>query len=392
MAERTSRTDPAGFDEPIALGRPTVGEEELAAVAEVFRSGWLAGDGPACRAFEGEFAAATGTRYALAVSHCTAALHLALLALDVGQGDEVIVADYTFPATGHAVLFTGATPVFADVRADTATVDRDAVRALIGPRTAGVIVVDAFGLPADYAPLISLADRHGLFVIEDAACAAGATYRGARAGTLGTVACFSFHGRKGITAGEGGALVTDDPAIDAKARRLHAFGITSARDRAALPGLVVPEFTELGYNYKLSDVAAAIMRVQLRRLPTLIDRRRAVAARYRRALSAVEGIDVPHEPDDRTHAWQSYVLTLDASLDRAAVVAGLRERGIGCTIGTYASHLQPVYGSRRACPVSADLFARHLAVPMHADLTDAEVVRVCEGVREVVAQVAAGPE
>lgn len=389
MAERTSRTEPA---ESIALGRPTVGEEELAAVAEVFRSGWLAGDGPACRAFEGEFAAAIGTRHALAVSHCTAALHLALLALGVGPGDEVIVADYTFPATGHAVLFTGATPVFADVRPDTATVDPDAVRALIGPRTAGVIAVDAFGLPADYAPVVALADRHGLFVVEDAACAAGATYRGASAGSLGTVACFSFHGRKGITAGEGGALVTDDPAIEAKARRMHAFGIAGASDRAARPGLVVPEFTELGYNYKLSDVSAAIMRVQLKRLPTLIDRRRAVAARYRAELSDVEGVELPHEPDDRTHAWQSYVLTLDPGLDRAAVAQGLRERGIGCTIGTYASHLQPVYGSEQACPVSADLFARHLAVPLHADLTDAEVGRVCEGIREVVARVAENPK
>src|SRR6266567_7827638 len=194
----------------IALGQPTVGDEELAAVAEVFRSGWLAGQGPACRTFEAEFAAAVGVEHALAVNNCTAALHLALLLHDVGPGDEVIVADYTFPATGHAVLYTGATPVFADVLPDTWTVDPAAVAAAIGPRTVGIIGVDAAGLPADYAPLRELADRHGLFLVEDAACSAGATYQGGNAGTLAEIACFSFHGRKGITAGEGGALVTND--------------------------------------------------------------------------------------------------------------------------------------------------------------------------------------
>ncbi|MGH3519282.1 MAG: DegT/DnrJ/EryC1/StrS family aminotransferase [Haloechinothrix sp.] len=371
---------------PVTLGQPTVGAEELAAVAEVFRSGWLAGDGPTCRLFEEEFAAAVGTEHALAVANCTAALHLALLALGVGPGDEVIVADYTFPATGHAVLFTGATPVFADVLADTATVDPASVLALIGPKTVGVIAVDTAGLPADYARLTELTQRHGLFLIEDAACSAGATYQGARAGTLAPIACFSFHGRKGITAGEGGALVTKDAAIDAKARKLHAFGISSAHDRAAQRDLTVPEFAELGHNYKLSDVAAAILRVQLTRIPELIQRRSAIAAAYVSDLAGSAGVTLPVEPDDRTHAWQSYVLTLDRAIDRGAVATALREQGIGCTFGTYASHLQPVYGTTNACPTSADLFRRHLTIPMHANLSEADVLRVGRGVREAIAR------
>ncbi|WP_436787029.1 DegT/DnrJ/EryC1/StrS family aminotransferase [Yinghuangia sp. YIM S10712] len=368
----------------VPLGRPSLGDAELAAVAEVFRSGWVAGAGPACRAFEEEFAAACGAGHAVAVANCTAALHLALLAYGVGPGDEVIVADYTFPATGHAVLFTGATPVFADVRADTATVDPAAVAALVGPRTVGVIAVDTAGLPADYAELGELTERHGVFLVEDAACAAGATYQGRPAGSLAPVAAFSFHGRKGITCGEGGALVTDDAAIADKARKLAAFGLESAWTRAGRTELPVPVFDEPGYNYKLSDLAAAIMRVQLARLPELLARRREVAAGYAALLADVDGAALPREPADRTGSWQSYAVTLAPGVDRARVATLLREQDIGCNFGTYASHLQPVYGPREACPVSAGLFHRQLAVPMHAEMSDTDVERVAEALRKAV--------
>lgn len=364
----------------IALGQPTVGEDELAAVAEVFRSGWLAGQGPTCRTFEEEFAASVGVGHAVAVSNCTAALHLALLGHGVGPGDEVIVADHTFPATAHAVLYTGATPVFADVRPETGCVDPAAVADLIGPRTVGVIAVDNAGLPADYAELSDVTGPEGIFLIEDAACAAGATYQGSKAGRLAPVACFSFHGRKGITAGEGGALVTDDADLAAPARSLQAFGVRSALSRAGERGLPVPSFTELGHNYKLSDIAAAIMRVQLRRLPELLDRRRKVAAAYQGLLTDLP-LRLPAEPADREHAWQSYVVVLDDDVDRGAVAAELRGRGIGCNIGTYACHLQPVYGSAQRCPVSRHLFEHSLAIPMHANLTDSQVERVAAELR-----------
>lgn len=365
----------------IPLVHASLGEQELAAVAEVFSSGWPAGQGPQGKALEAELAKRHGAGGAVALSNCGAALHLALHALGVQPGDEVIVADYTFPAPAHAVRYVGAIPVFADVRADTGTIDPQAVSDLVGPRTAGLIAVDTVGLPADYAELKLIADRHGLFVIEDAACAVGATYHGREAGALAPVACLSFHGRKGATSGEGGALLTEDPALAARARIRASFGIEAIFDQAGVIGLPIPKFTEIGYNYKLSDIAAAILLVQLSRIGELLDRRRAVAAAYAELLADEELLTLPHVPPDRTHAWQTYMVKLDASVDRAGVAADLRARGIGCGHGTWACHLQPVYDSRQNCPVSAGLFHSHLAIPMHAELTASQVERVAETLR-----------
>ncbi|MER6671755.1 DegT/DnrJ/EryC1/StrS family aminotransferase [Streptomyces sp. NPDC000983] len=368
----------------IPLVHASLGERELTAVAEVFASGWPAGQGPRGKALEARLAELYGVGDAVAVSNCGAALHLALLAFGVEPGDEVIVADYTFPAPAQAVRYVDAVPVFADVRADTGTVDPRAVADLITPRTVGMIVVDTLGVPADYTELQEIADRHGLFVVEDAACAVGATYRGRPAGALAEVACLSFHGRKGATSGEGGALLARDPAIGAEARLRSSFGIGSIFDMGKVVGLPIPEFTEIGFNYKLSDIAAAILQVQLGRVQELLDRRNAVAARYGELLGEEELLAVPRVPEDRTHAWQSYVVTLDARVDRSAVAAALRGQGIGCGQGAWATHLQPVFRSERTCPVSADLFARNLALPMHAELTEEQVERVAHAVRGAV--------
>jgi dTDP-4-amino-4,6-dideoxygalactose transaminase len=365
----------------IPLVHASLGKQELAAVAEVFCSGWPAGQGPSGQALEKELANRYGVGGAVAVSNCGAALHLGLLALGVEPGDEVIVADYTFPAPAHAVRYVGAVPVFADVRADTGTVDPQAVADLVGPRTMGVIAVDTVGLPADYAELGSITDRHGLFLVEDAACAVGATYQGREAGALAPVACLSFHGRKGITSGEGGALLTDDPALAVNARLRSSFGIESIFNQAQVVGLPISVFTEIGYNYKLSDIAAAILRVQIGRIDELLERRRAFAAHYAELLADEELVTVPHVPHDRTHGWQSYLVKLDPSVDRAGVAADLRAQGIGCGHGTWACHLQPVYETKQRCPVSADLFARQLAIPMHAELSMNQVERVAEVLR-----------
>jgi len=368
----------------IPLVHASLGKQELEAVAEVFCSGWPAGQGPSGQALERELAERYGVDGAVAVSNCGAALHLALLALGVEPGDEVIVADYTFPAPAHAVRYVGAVPIFADVRADTGTVDPQSVADLVGPRTVGVIAVDTVGLPADYAELRSITDRYGLFLVEDAACAVGATYQGCQAGALAPVACLSFHGRKGITSGEGGALLTADPALAADARLRSSFGIESIFNQAQVVGLPIPVFTEIGYNYKLSDIAAAILQVQIGRIDELLDRRRACAAHYAELLIDDELITVPHVPQDRTHAWQSYLVTLDPSVDRAGVAADLRAQGIGCGHGTWACHLQPVYETTQPCPVSADLFQRHLAIPMHAELSINQVERVAETLRSTL--------
>jgi dTDP-4-amino-4,6-dideoxygalactose transaminase len=281
-------------------------------------------------------------------------------------------------------MWSGATPVFADVRPDIWSIDPAAVEAAITPRTVGIIAVDPFGQPADYDELRAIADRHGLFLVEDAACAAGASYKGRPAGSLADIACFSFHGRKGITAGEGGALTTDNAEWAEAARKLHTYGIAPALSREGAATLPVPSFDALGYNYRMSDVQAGIMLAQLDRLPTLVANRRAVAARYRELMGDIEAVELPVEAEDRVHPWQSYVIAVREGLDRGAVALELRARGIGCNFGTYASHVQPLYGEQQDLPVSADLFARHIAIPMHANLTEDEVQRVSDTVREVV--------
>ncbi|MRG60561.1 aminotransferase class I/II-fold pyridoxal phosphate-dependent enzyme [Agromyces sp. CFH 90414] len=369
----------------IALGQPTVGDEELDAIRAVFDSGWLSGAGPTCQSFEARFAAeVSGTDHALATSNCGSALHLGLSVLGAGPGDEVVVGDYTFPATGHSVAWTGAKPVFADIRPDIWSADPASVEAAITPRTVGIIAVDVFGQPADYDELRAIADRHGLWLMEDAACSAGATYKGRQAGSLADIATFSFHGRKGITAGEGGALTTNDADLAAHARKLHTYGIAPAISREGSTDLPLPVFDEAGYNYRMSDLAAGVMLAQLDRLQTLLANRRRVAAWYGELLAAVEQVAAPVALDDREHPWQSYVVTLAPEVDRGAVAGYLRQHGVQCNFGTYASHLQPVYGFEGSLPVSADLFHRHLAIPMHANLTQSEVERVVATLKDAL--------
>ncbi|POX52043.1 pyridoxal phosphate-dependent aminotransferase [Streptomyces sp. Ru71] len=370
--------------EPIPLVHASLGERELAAVAEVFASGWPAGQGPKGKALEAQLAEKYGVADAVAVSNCGAALHLAMLALGVKPGDEVIVADYGFPAPAQAVRYMDATPVFADVRPDTYTIDPQAVSDLITPRTVGVIAVDTVGMPADYTELQAIADRHGLFLVEDAACAVGATYQGRQAGALAEVGCLSFHGRKGASSGEGGALLARDPKIGQDVRLRSSFGIGSIFDMGNVVGLPIPTFTEIGYNFKLSDIAAAILQVQLGRIDELLQRRNAIAAQYGELLADEELLTLPQVPEDRTHAWQTYMVTLDAGVDRAAVAAELRGQGIGCGHGTFAAHVQPVFRTKQTCPVSADLFARQLAIPMHAELATHQVERVVDALRSAV--------
>ncbi len=365
----------------IPLSRPSTGSDELRALQRVLESGWLAGQGPEGTTLESGFVALTGRRHAIAVSNCTAGLHLALLALGVGHGDEVLVADYTFPATGHAVLYCGAEVVPVDVRSDTGTIDPARLPELIGPRTVGIIGVDALGMPADWHEVTAIARDHDLWVLEDAACGAGATYGGAPCGSFGDVAVFSLHARKGITSGEGGVVVTDDDAIAAAVRSMSCFGMTSAHQRQRTDGLALPAFAELGYNYKLSDLLAAVASVQLSRLAELTQQRREIARRYEASLAGLERLTTPVEPVDRTSSWQTYAVTLNPDVDRQSVVGALRAAGIGCTIGTYALSAIELYGATTPRPVSGGLFLHQLAIPMYPELTEAQQDRVVSELR-----------
>jgi perosamine synthetase len=221
--------------------------------------------------------------------------------------------------------------------------------------------------------------------VEDAACATGGVYAGRPCGSFGDVAVFSLHARKGITCGEGGVLTTDDAAIAQKVRHASCFGMESAFNRQSADTLAIPAFTSIGYNYKLSDVLAAIASVQLGKLERFTQRRTAIADRYAEMLLDVPGISPPHVPGDRMPTWQSYAVTVEEPLDRDSLAVALRENGIGCNIGTYALHRQDVYGPDvTECPVSDRLFRRHLALPMYADLTEAEQDRVVETLSKIV--------
>ncbi len=365
----------------IPLTRPSFTDRELAAVQAAFDSGWVAGQGPRSQELEQGFCSLTGRSHAIAVNNCTAGLHLAYLAVGIGPGDEVIVGDYSFPATAHAVLYCGATPKFVDVIPGTGTLDPEQVQDAISPATRAIVGIDTLGHPAQWVDLQEIATANGVALVEDAACSAGAELNGLPAGAFGDVAVFSLHARKGITCGEGGVVVTDDDRIAELVRSRTCFGMESALSRSGAGGLPIPVFSDLGYNYKLSDILAAVACIQLERLPDLLPERAVLARRYAELLGSMSGVAIPMEAVGAKSAWQTYAVTLGESVDRAAVAGSLRASGIGCNIGTYAMHLQPVYGSSTVCPVSRSLYERQLALPFFVGMREAEQVTVADRLR-----------
>lgn len=365
------------MDDPIRLVMPDLGAEELAAVAAVFESGYLT-QGPAVEAFEAAVATRVGVRHAIATTSATTALHLALAAAGIGPGDEVVVPDFTFPATANVVIQLGAIPVLADIEPATFSLDPASVVACITPRTRAIVPVHPFGLSADMDPLIELARRAGLLVIEDAACAAGTTYFGRPCGALGDAGCFSFHPRKAITTGEGGMITTDDDALAAKARMLRTHGGIREGGRF--------RFEAAGFNYRLSDILAAIGVVQFGKLDAFVAEKRRLGDVYRDLLAGAACVELPVEPAWGGHVYQSFVVRLSAEHDRDAVILELRRSGIEATIGTYALHAEPFFArSYRYAPGdlprSFDAFRRSLTLPLYPGLNDDQVERVAAALR-----------
>jgi perosamine synthetase len=355
----------------IPLMRPHFDDLELKEIKKVLDSGWVS-QGPETRLFEERVRERIGTKYAIAVNNCTAALHLALLAIGIKKGDEVLVADYTYPATGHSVLYCGAKPVFVDVDRRTYNIDPLQLKKKLTKRTKAIIPVHTFGQPVDMDPVLEFAEKNNIKVVEDAACAFGAKYGKKYAGTMGDLGCFSFHARKGVTTGEGGMLVTDDEAMARTARTLSVFGITSAWDRE-VKGFVVPQFTMVGYNYKMSDITAAVGVVQLSRLDETVRRKRALAKYWGEKLEKIPGIEPPYEEKGSLHVYQSYVSLVRKGLDRNRLIERLAKLGVQAQIGTYASHVQPVYKSKEKCPVSKEIFDRALALPLYFDMKESQI-------------------
>jgi len=368
----------------IPFARPDFDEAEARAVADVLATAWVS-QGPKVAQFEAMFAERIGAAHAVATTSCTTALHLALVIAGVGPGDEVICPSYTFIATANAALYAGATPVFAEIDPITWNIDADdAIRRTTG-RTKAIIVVHQVGLPADLDRFRPLAER-GIAIIEDAACAIGATYRGRPIGSLGFTACWSFHPRKTISMGEGGMLTTDDEAAAERARRLRSFAATvSDHERHQTGGIVYEEYRELGYNYRMTDVQAAIGIEQLKKLDRLLARRQEIARRYDEAFDGLRGVQCPARPAYAHHPFQSYGLRLlrECSLDRDDLLRGLVAEGISCRRGIPPIHLEPVYRERFgviSLPITEEVAERSMFLPIFASLTDEDQDRVISAI------------
>ena len=368
----------------IPIARPVLDEVEAEAVRRVILSGWVT-QGPEVAAFEREFADFAGAPHACAVSNCTTALHLALLAVGVGAGDEVITVSYSFIATANAVRYCNATPVFVDVDLATYNIDPALIEPAITARTTAILVVHQLGMPCDLARVIEIGRRRGIPVIEDAACASGSEIEwDGRWEKIGKphsdIACFSFHPRKVVTTGDGGMLTTARPDYDAKFRlwRQHSMSIADTV-RHGSRDVVFESYPEVGFNYRMTDLQAAIGRVQLKRLPEIVATRRRLAAQYGEMLAGIPGVRAPHEPAWARSNWQSYCVGLPGDCDQRRVMQQMLDQGIATRRGVMCIHREAPYADRSrttALPVSEHLQDSHIILPFFVQLTGEELRRV----------------
>lgn len=378
----------------LTFAAPDIGEEEIAEVVDSLRSGWVT-TGPKTRRFEGDFAAFLGGGVeAVAVNSATAGLHLALEALGVGPGDEVITTTHTFTATAEVVRYLGATPVFVDALPDTLCIDPAGVRAAVTERTKVILPVHYAGISADMTQIGEIAREFGLSVVEDAAHSFPATHRGRLIGTLESdITVFSFYANKTMTTGEGGMLVTRDPALAARARTMRLHGINrDAFDRftAKVPSWYY-EVVAPGFKYNLTDIAAALGIHQLRKAEQFRRRRAEIAAMYNQAFASLP-LRLPADaPDGDIHAWHLYVVRLqDDRVSRDRFIERLYELGIGCSVHYIPLHLQPywrdTFGLRADMfPVSQSAYERMVSLPIYSKMTDDDVQSVIDGVRAALA-------
>ena len=376
----------------IPFSRPTLRGDEGDAVAQVIASGWVS-QGPRVREFEAAFAERVGAAEAVAVSNCTAALQLALHVSGIGPGDEVIVPSMSFIATANSVWQCGGTPVFADVDPRTFNLDPAAAERAITSATKAIMPVHQLGLPADMDRFFELADRHGLVLVEDAACAIGASYRSRPIGSLGSLACFSLHPRKVITTGEGGMIALQDPDVAARLRQLrqHAMDVSDLARHGARD-VVIESYPERGWNYRMTDMQATLGLCQLEALDEILAERRRLADRYTAAIERIAFLEAPYEPDYAQRTWQSYAVTLtaDAPVSRTELMRGLLLAGVPTRRGVMAIHREPAYaGAAFDLPKTEAASDSSLMLPLFAGLLDEQQDYVIDCLASHVAALAA---
>ena len=363
----------------IRLTVPDIGKEEIEAVNRVLESGYLV-QGKMVEQFEESIRKYVGTKYAIAVSSGTAALHLALLALGIEPGDEVIVPDFTFPATANVVELVGATPVFMDIDLATLNIDVNLIPQAISDRTKAIMPVHLFGQPADMKPILDIAEKNNLFIIEDATCALGAEYRGMKCGSIGHVGCFSFHPRKVITTGEGGMVVTDNEEIAEKVRSLRNHGMVTNQKGNM--------FAMAGFNYRMTDFQAAIGVKQLKKIDDIIYTRKRIAKLYDQLLANRNWIEIPMTIADANHTYQSYVVMINKQGNaRNDIIKYLKDKGIETSIGTYALHQLEFYQNKydyqiKDFPHSQEAYKNSLALPIYSSLMDNQIEFIISALRD----------
>lgn len=393
-------------DHKIPIAKPELGEAEAALVRDVLLSGWVT-QGPQVQAFETEFAAYVGAKYASAVSNCTTGLHLALKAVGVSEGDEVITVSHSFIATANAIRYCGAIPVFCDINPRTYNIDPQQVEALITDKTKAILAVHQVGMPCDMEKLVTISKKHDIPLVEDAACAIGSeiffgtTWQKIGA-PQGDIAVFSFHPRKVITTGDGGMLTTNNPDYQEKFTlwRQHSMTVRDTKRHNA-DTVTFTQFSEVGYNYRMTDIQAAVGREQLKRLPELITQRRVLAERYLTELASIDGLILPHEPDYARSNWQSFIVRLPEKINQCDAMQQLLNMGISTRRAIMNAHREPAYekepwrcagerphcdcalGTCKALLQSEYIQDNAIAIPLFSQMTDEEQSRVIEGLRVV---------